>query len=116
VLGDGKPTMILYGNWERGNWLVTYFAGVLNRNVGVTTPTFFPIYHLGPIMGSADISFNKLRMAHDVKLERFIIAGGVRHLRVIVSDPGLDATLRSFAAAHPDLGMTVMYMPQLSAS
>jgi hypothetical protein len=40
----------------------------------------------------------------------------VRHLRVIVSDPGLGATLRSFAAAHPDLGMTVMYMPQLSPS
>jgi hypothetical protein len=116
VLGDGKPTLVLYANWERDNWLATFFGGVLNRDLSAVYPTIYSMYNLGPIMGSGNSSYDRIRLANDVKVERLIIAGGVRHLRVIVSDSGFDATLKSFAAAHPDLGLTVVYMPQLSAN
>ena len=36
-----------------------------------------------------------------------------RHLHMVVSDQGLENTLRSFARAHPSLGLTVDYLPQL---
>jgi hypothetical protein len=75
VLDDGKPTMVLYSNWERGNWLVTFFAGMLNRDLSRTQPTFYPIYYLGPIMGSGDRSYERVRHADDVKLERFFNLG-----------------------------------------
>jgi hypothetical protein len=112
VLGDGKPTLVLYSNWARGNWLASFFAAIMNRDVAIVKPTFDPIYHLGPIMGSKNPSYDRVRQADDVRLERFL-SGGPRHLRVIVSDRGLDAQLRSFAEAHPVLDMTVVYMPQL---
>ncbi len=114
VLDDGKPTLVLYSNLMRRNYLVSYFAGALNRDLNITQPTFDSIYYIGPIMAGGGSSHDRVR-ADDVKLERLIIAGGARHLRVIVSDRHLDATLRSFAVAHPALGMTVIYMRQLSA-
>jgi hypothetical protein len=116
VLDDGKPTLILYANREQANFLVSLFAGALNRDLGTTEPTVQSIFYIGPIMGSGGSSYDRVKLADDTTLERSIVSGGVRHLRVIVSDRDLDAMLRSFAVAHPSLGMTVIYMPQLSAS
>jgi hypothetical protein len=117
VLGDGKPTLILYSNKEvGGNYYLSNFAGTLNRDLGSTQPTIDAISSLGPIMGTGDSSYDRMRFADDVRLERFIIKGGARHLRVIVSDRNLDAMLRSFATAHPALDMTVISMPRPSPS
>jgi hypothetical protein len=116
VLADGKPTLVLYSNWGRGNSILSYFASVLNRDMNVTQPTVTATYNIGPIMGAGDRGYDRLRRADDIRLEHFIISSGVRHFRVIVSDRDLDAMLRSFAAAHPGLAMTVIYMPQLSTS
>ena len=117
VLGDGKPTVILYSNWAQGNFFVSNFAGALNRDLIITQPTVDTVYdNNGPIMGSGDRSYNRVRLADDIALERSIASDGARHLRVIVSDRDLDVMLRSFAVAHPALGMTVIYLPQLNAS
>jgi hypothetical protein len=115
VRDDRKPTLVLYSNVMRRNYLVSYFAGALNRDLNITQPTFDSIYYIGPIMGSGDSSYDRVRLANDVKLEQLIVSGGARHLRVIVADRHLDAMLRSLAAAHPALDMTVIYMPQLGA-
>jgi hypothetical protein len=115
VLDDGAPTLVLYSNWERQNYLVSYFAGALNRDLNVTQPTFDSIYYLGPIMGAGNRSQDRVKLADDVELEHLIVAGGAHHLRVIVADRNLDAMLRSYAAAHPGLDLTVIYMPQLRA-
>jgi hypothetical protein len=117
VLHDGKPTLILYSNVEVGrNYYLSNFAGTFNRDLGVTERTIDAIFSIGPIMGRGNPSYDRVRLADDVKLEQAIVSGGVRHLQVIVSDRHLAAMLRSFAAAHPALGMTVSYMPQLNAS
>jgi len=117
VLGDGKPTVILYSNWGPGNFFVSNFAGTLNRDLGVTATTVDTVYNnTGPIMGSGDSRYNRVRLADDIALERSIVSGGARHLSVIVSDRDLDVMLRSFAVAHPSLGLTVIYLPELSAT
>jgi hypothetical protein len=113
LLGAGQPTLVLYGNSGLGNWRASFFESVLNRDLGIMMPTFNPILAAGAVMGAGASSLARARLEHDVGIVEEAILTGPRPLHVIVSNGGLDAELRLFARLHPDLDLSVEYLPQM---
>jgi hypothetical protein len=111
LLGTGKPTLILFSNWGFLNWQASFFDAVLNRDLGSMLATFNPLLTAGTVIDTG--SRARATLGHGVGIVEEAISKGPRHLHMVVSDQGLENTLRSFARAHPSLGLTVDYLPQL---
>ena len=113
LLGDGQPALIVSSNSGFVNWEASFFNAVLNRDLGIIKTTFGPLLTAGTVMATGTSRKDRAALAHGVGIVDKLIFTGPRHLLVIVSDRGLDTRLRSFARAHPDLGLMIKYLPQM---
>ncbi len=113
LLGDGKPALIVSSNSGLVNWEASFFDAVLNRDLGIIKSTFNPLLTAGTVIATGTSRKDRAALAHGIGIVDKIIFIGPRHLQVIVSDRGLDTRLRLFARAHPGLGLTIKYLPQM---
>lgn len=72
-----------------------------------------PLLTAGTVIATGTSRKDRAALAHGIGIVDKIIFIGPRHLQVIVSDRGLDTRLRLFARAHPGLGLTIKYLPQM---
>jgi hypothetical protein len=113
LLGDGKPALIVASNSGFVNWEASFFDAVLNRDLGIVKNTFNPLLTAGTVIATGTSRKDRAALAHGIGIVDKLIVTGPRHLQVIVSDLGLDTRLRSFARAHPGLGLTIKYVPTM---
>ncbi len=113
LLAGGRPTLIIYTNAGHENWRASFFAAVLNRDLGTTKPTFAPLLTATPLMAIDRRGYLRTAIFHETQAIERAIAGGPRDLQVIVSGRGIAGRLRAFATAHPGLNLAVIYLPRM---
>ena len=113
LLADGRPTFIIYTNMAIENWRASFFAAVLNHDLGAMKNTFNPLLMTSPVVGPIPGRRARARFDDDVAIIERAIASGPRHIQVIVSGMRLARRLRGFAAAHPGLSLMVVYLPRM---
>jgi len=115
LVQDGKPTLVIFDKYGVQNTNLSLILAIFNRNVGLMVEQLSVVgtaENLMDLPAAADAPLSAESKKGLEALEK-IIAGSELPLRVVVSDPGLAARLRSFAAEHPQLRTEVLELPGL---
>ena len=97
------------------NTNLSFILAIFNRNVGLMVEQVSmvgTVENLMDLPAAADGPLSAESQKGSEALEK-LIAGSELPLRIVVSDPGVAARLRSFAAEHPQLGTEVLELPGL---
>jgi hypothetical protein len=113
LLGDGKPTLVLWDDYAEGDVNLSLTLAVLNHDAGLISN---PVYGLINVPNLATAGeggpWTAQQTASLQTLEQLIVASPVP-LRVVVSSTPLAQRLNSWAAANPSSRISVLLLPNL---